>query len=178
MHTFATSDEIGFIWDTRQNIFLFKEAALTLAAAVPPASLSCSAPPPAHLFAPWSDPPGWSCTAPTFAAWSRWYLPASPCWCPGTADRNRTLHSLCLKVKLGHTVSHSAGGDSQHLFEDVVEGRPLGRVFIPAFVHQTEALGGSFIHWYLRSAKGRRVLQTIHDLCQENRWAGRLKLGG
>lgn len=76
----------------------------------------------------------------------------------------------------GHSVE--GWGDLTHLFEDVVEARPLSGVFIPALVHQTETLSGSFIHWHLRSAEGRRVLQTIHDLCQEHRWAGRLKFGG
>lgn len=48
--------ETGFISDMRLETFtfyfyFFKESALTLATAVPPASLSCSSPPPARLFA-------------------------------------------------------------------------------------------------------------------------------
>lgn len=50
-----------------------------------------------------------------------------------------------------------------YLFENVVKARPLVRIFIPTFVHQTETLGGSFIHGNHRSAQRRGVLQMFHN---------------
>lgn len=166
-----------------KKMTIFKDASLTLAAAVPPTSPSWSSPPPARLFALWSDPPGWNCTAPTFAAWSRWCLPACLCWYPGTANTNRQhwILSLCLKIKL--TVQCVV---QQHLLTCLKMssklGLLLGSSFQHSFIRLRHSVGASSTETRgLQRGGGffrRSTISDRHTGEQKSSQTDRLKMGG
>ena len=83
----------------------------------------------------------------------------------------RSTQSSVLGASRAAVPARARRGRSSYLFENVVEARPLAGFLVPAFAHQAETLGGSFIHGNHRSAERRRLLQTLHDFCRR-RWGG------
>lgn len=63
---------------------------------------------------------------------------------------------------VAHLSQQGALLSSSYLFEYIIKAWPLTGFFVPAFIHQTETLSGSFIHRNHRSAERRWLLQTLH----------------
>lgn len=81
--------------------------------------------------------------------------------------------TLARSLKLQYPCGPARGGRCSYLFENVVEVGPLAGVLVPAFVHQAETVGGSFIHGNDGSAERRGRLQTLHDFCRTDGWSDR-----